>query len=235
MYEYSSKLYDSISCKFVKCRWIFLELHSWSPRKKEKIDLGLFFTSIPKMSHWRISSRSQAVTVKQCDACRVILLIAFLNLLPLPLWSLEFPDTHSIQLTGTVPKVLYSNKFDRGFNVKQNNAQYITSIFCLFLRAFKFFIDFFFVYPYTVTRALNNYCQTQKTMKTWKISGMLIVYWPITIKFTIHKQTSKPQPNYHCCLQFSYLAPYWLISCNTITLHKYFWWSRFCEFHSYSK
>ena len=58
----------------------------------------------------------QAVTVKQCDACRVILLIAFLNSLPLPLWSLKFPDTHSIQLTGTVPKVLHSNKFDRGFN-----------------------------------------------------------------------------------------------------------------------
>ena len=88
--------------------------------KKEKINHGLFFTctSIPKMSHWRISSRSQAVTVKQCDACRVILLIAFLNSLPLPLWSLKFPDMHSIQLTGTVPKVLYSNKFDCGFNRK---------------------------------------------------------------------------------------------------------------------
>ena len=60
----------------------------------------------------------QAVTVKQCDACRVILLIAFLNSLPLPLWSLKFPEMHSIQLTGTVPKVLYSNKFDRGFNRK---------------------------------------------------------------------------------------------------------------------
>ena len=58
------------------------------------------------------------LVVKQCDACRVILLIAFLNALPLPLWSLKFPDMHSIQLTGTVPKVLYSNKFDRGFNRK---------------------------------------------------------------------------------------------------------------------
>ena len=82
------------------------------------------------------------------------------------------------------------------------------------------FLLIFFVYPYTVPRALNNYCQTQKIMKTWKISGMLIVYWPISIKFRIHKQTSKPQTNYRCCLQFSYLAPYWLISCNTITLHK---------------
>ena len=61
---------------------------------------------------------------------------------------------------------------------------------------------------------------------------MLIVYWPITIKFRIRKQTSKPQTNYCCCLWFSYLAPYWLISRNTITFHKYFWCSQFCEFHS---
>ena len=73
---------------------------------------------------------------------------------------------------------------------------------------------------------------TQKTLNTWKTSGMLIVYLPITIKFRIHKQTSKPQINYRCCLRFSYLAPYWLISRNTITFHKYFQCSRFCEFHS---
>ena len=42
----------------------------------------------------------------------------------------------------------------------------------------------------------------------------------------------KPQTNYRCCLRFSYLAPYWLISRNTISFHKYFWCSRFCEFHS---
>ena len=47
-----------------------------------------------------------------------------------------------------------------------------------------------------------------------------------------NKQNSKPQTNYHCCLQLSYPMPYWLISRNTITFHKYFWWSRFCEFHS---
>ena len=76
------------------------------------------------------------------------------------------------------------------------------------------------------------YCQIQKTVNTWKISGMLIVYWPITIKFRTREQTSKPQTNYRCCLLFSYLAPYWLISRNTITFHKYFWCSRFCEFHS---
>ena len=63
---------------------------------------------------------------------------------------------------------------------------------------------------------------------------MLIVYWPITIKFRIRKQTSKPQTNYRCCLWFSYLAPYWLISRNTITFYKYFWCSQFCEFHGKS-
>ena len=62
----------------------------------------------------------------------------------------------------------------------------------------------------------------------------LIVYWPLTIKFRIRKQTSTPQTNYHCCLRFSYLVPYWLISGNTITFHKYFWCSRFCEFRSKS-
>ena len=46
---------------------------------------------------------------------------------------------------------------------------------------------------------------------------------PITIKFRIRKETSKPQTNYHWCWRFSYLAPYWLISRNTITFHKYFW------------
>ena len=61
---------------------------------------------------------------------------------------------------------------------------------------------------------------------------MLIVYWPITIKFRTREQTSKPQTNYRCCLRFRYLTPYWLISRTTITFHKYFWCSRFCEFHS---
>ena len=38
-------------------------------------------------------------------------------------------------------------------------------------------------------------CQTQKTVNTSKISGMLIVYWPITIKFRIRKENPKPQTN----------------------------------------
>ena len=65
--------------------------------------------------------------------------------------------------------------------------------------------------------ALRNYCHSQETANTWNILGLLIVYWPITIKFRIHKQTSKPQTNYRCCLRFSYHTPYWLISRNTIT------------------
>ena len=58
------------------------------------------------------------------------------------------------------------------------------------------------------------------------------MYWPITMKFRIRKQTSKLQTKYCCCLWFSYLTPYWLISRDTRTFHKYFWCSWFCEFHS---
>ena len=75
------------------------------------------------------------------------------------------------------------------------------------------------------------YCETQKTHEHMKISGMLIVWWPITIMFRTWKQTSKPQTNYRCCLRFSFLMPYWLIPPNTVTFYKYFWCSRFCEFH----
>ena len=34
------------------------------------------------------------------------------------------------------------------------------------------------------------------------------------------KQTSKPQTNYRCCLQFSFPMPYWLFPQNTITFHN---------------
>ena len=71
----------------------------------------------------------------------------------------------------------------------------------------------------------------KKPVNTWNISGMLIVWWPITIMFRTHKQTSKPQTNYCCCLRFSFLMPYWLFSHNTITFYEYFWCSRFCKFH----
>ena len=61
------------------------------------------------------------------------------------------------------------------------------------------------------TKSCNNAhfsdsCPPQKTVNTWKISGMLIVYWPITSKFRIRKQTSKPQTYYRCCLRFSNLT-----------------------------
>ena len=51
------------------------------------------------------------------------------------------------------------------------------------------------------------------------------------IKFRTRDQTSKPLTNEHFCLWFNYLVPYWLVSHNTVTFYKYFWCSRFCEFH----
>ena len=47
---------------------------------------------------------------------------------------------------------------------------------------------FFFTFTCSVF-----YCQMQKTMNTWEISGMLIVKWPFTIKIRTCKQASKPQ------------------------------------------
>ena len=87
----------------------------------------------------------------------------------------------------------------------------------------------------TVLILLWSYRFTIKLRKPWtpeNYRNVDFVYWPITIKFRIRKQTSKPQTNYRCCLRFSYLAPYWLISRNTITFHKYFSCSRFRDFHS---
>ena len=52
------------------------------------------------------------------------------------------------------------------------------------------------------------------------------------LKFRTRQQTTKPQTNYRCCLRFSFLTPYWLSPRNTVTFHKYFWCSWFCEFHS---
>ena len=69
-------------------------------------------------------------------------------------------------------------------------------------------------------------------VNTWKISGMLIVWWAITCSGHVSKPQNHKLLNYFCCLRFSFLLPYWLFPCNTITFHKYFWCSRFCEFHS---
>ena len=59
---------------------------------------------------------------------------------------------------------------------------------------------------------------------------MLIVHWSITIKFRTRKQTSNHK--LITVVVCSFVLPYWRISRNTITFHKYFWCSRFCEFHS---
>ena len=42
-------------------------------------------------------------------------------------------------------------------------------------------------------KLLIFYCQSQKTVNTWKISGLFIVKWPITIKFRTREQTLKPE------------------------------------------
>ena len=76
----------------------------------------------------------------------------------------------------------------------------------------------------------NYFCKTQKNINTWKISGMLIVEWPITIKFRTCEQASKAQTNHHCCLQLRYVTSYRLFPRNT-TFHKYFWYLWFCAFH----
>ena len=54
----------------------------------------------------------------------------------------------------------------------------------------------------------NAYYEIHETVNTWEISGMLIVWWPITIMFRTRQQTWKPQTNYRCCLRFSFLIPY---------------------------
>ena len=78
----------------------------------------------------------------------------------------------------------------------------------------------------------NAYCETQETeLNTWKISRMLIVWWAITCSGHVGKPQNHKLLNYLCCLRFSFLLPYWLFPCNTITFHKYFWCSRFCEFY----
>ena len=64
----------------------------------------------------------------------------------------------------------------------------------------------------------ENRCQTPKTVKTWKISGMIIGYLPITIKFR-NTQANVKTTNYSLPLlsfRVSYIAPCWLISRNTV-------------------
>ena len=59
----------------------------------------------------------------------------------------------------------------------------------------------FFLSSLVYILSADFYWQTRETVNTWKISGMLIVYWPIKIKFRIREQTSTPQTNYRCCLR----------------------------------
>ena len=74
-------------------------------------------------------------------------------------------------------------------------------------------------------------CQTH-TYREKNFRNVDCVLANITLKLRTRKQTTKPQTNYRSCLWFSFLAPQWQIPHNTITLHKHFWCSLFCEFHS---
>ena len=60
---------------------------------------------------------------------------------------------------------------------------------------------------------------------------MLIVYWPMIIKFRTCQQTSRAQTNTVAVWGLVTLRLIGLFL-KTITSHEYFWCSRFCEFHS---
>lgn len=49
-----------------------------------------------------------------------------------------------------------------------------------------------------------------KTMKTWNISGIFIVLWPMTGKIKTCELATKPQTNWRSCLWFSFLMLDWL-------------------------
>ena len=57
-----------------------------------------------------------------------------------------------------------------------------------------------------------------------------VVLWPITEKIRTCELATKPQTNWCSCLWFSFLAPDWLFSCNTVTFQNYFWCSQFSRF-----
>ena len=73
--------------------------------------------------------------------------------------------------------------------------------------------------------------ENQEALKSfWKCS--LCYVQSCTLKTRTHEQTTKPQTNYHCCLQFSYLSSSWLLLLDTITFQKHLLCSRFSELDS---
>ena len=50
------------------------------------------------------------------------------------------------------------------------------------------------------------------------------------VHLTYDPYTISLENNWRSCLRFSFLAPDWLFSCNTITFQKYFWCSQFSWF-----
>ena len=76
--------------------------------------------------------------------------------------------------------------------------------------------------------------ETQKTVNTQILSGMFIVKCPIRAKKRTHRQTMKPptehtgrpdKPSHHA-------ASGLVSSQQTVRFPKYFWYSKFSEFHS---
>ena len=132
-------------------------------------------------------------------------------------------ESQCTEVTLTSSKYLSVYCFDFGHTAHNNFVLIIMSYTCYHLLSCTTLNN--------TTNRGNYFCKTQKTINTWKISGMFIVEWPITIKFRTCEQASKAQTNYHCCLQLRYLTSYRLFPRNTITFHKYFWYSWFCAFH----
>ena len=95
------------------------------------------------------------------------------------------------------------------------------SFIFFFTAAFNFLFHFFSLTMITVK--LRKPWEAEKFQECWLCSDQS--QWS-------SGHASKPQTNYCCCLWFRFLTPYWLALLNTITLHEYFWCSRFCEFHS---
>ena len=77
--------------------------------------------------------------------------------------------------------------------------------------------------------SLEPMCYGQ--IKSYYHECQLHVHIAITVK---RRKLGTPEKsrNYHCYLQFSFITPYWLFPHNTITFHKHFWCSQFCESHS---
>ena len=65
----------------------------------------------------------------------------------------------------------------------------------------------------------NGYREKQKTVNTWKISGMLILWSAITCSGHVSKPQNHKLLNYRCCLRFNWLF-FWVLVTQYITFHN---------------